>query len=274
MHKSNFIYHLINAAIFVFLEVAALNMLRNNSELQGTWISQGIQNVMSALWGSSQDVSEYFSLKSRNDMLAQENFELRMRLQQLEAMVPASGMSEENMAADGLIGNFRYIPAEIAKISNGTQHNYMIIGKGSEDGVVEGSGVITSKGAVGIIDAVSRKHSYARSFKNHEMNISARLGNEGAVGPLAWDGIRSDGAILREIPHHVEFEQGDTVYTSGYSSIFPPDIPLGTVGESKIVNGATYEIKITLFEDFGALRYVTIVENLGKDEMKELEERR
>jgi hypothetical protein len=46
------------------------------------------------------------------------------------------------------------------------------------------------------------------------------------------------------------------------------------VGESKIVNGATYEIKITLFEDFGALRYVTIVENLGKDEMKELEERR
>ena len=274
MHKSNFIYHLINAAIFVFLEVAALNMLRNNSELQGTWISQGIQNVMSALWGSSQDVSEYFSLKSRNDMLAQENFELRMRLQQLEAMMPANGMSEENMASDGLIGNFRYIPAEIAKISNGTQHNYMIIGKGSEDGVVEGSGVITSKGAVGIIDAVSRKHSYARSFKNHEMNISARLGYEGAVGPLAWDGIRSDGAILREIPHHVEFEQGDTVYTSGYSSIFPPDIPLGTVGESKIVNGATYEIRITLFEDFGALRYVTIVENLGKDEMKELEERR
>ena len=251
-----------------------MNMLRNNSELQGTWISQGIQNVMSALWGSSQDVSEYFSLKSRNDMLAQENFELRMRLQQLEAMMPANGMSEEKMASDGLIGNFRYIPAEIAKISNGTQHNYMIIGKGSEDGVVEGSGVITSKGAVGIIDAVSRKHSYARSFKNHEMNISARLGYEGAVGPLAWDGIRSDGAILREIPHHVEFEQGDTVYTSGYSSIFPPDIPLGTVGESKIVNGATYEIRITLFEDFGALRYVTIVENLGKDEMKELEERR
>ena len=67
-------------------------------------------------------------------MLAQENFELRMRLQQLEAMIPASGMSEEKVSSDGLIGNFRYIPAEIAKISNGTQHNYMIMGKGSEDG--------------------------------------------------------------------------------------------------------------------------------------------
>ena len=247
-------------------------MLKNNSELQGAWISRGAQNVMSAIWGSSQNVSEYFSLKGRNDALAQENFELRMRLQQLEEMLPEG--SAEAVPANGTIGNYRYIPAEISKISNGTQHNYMIIGKGFEDGVTEGAGVITAEGAVGIIDAVSRKYSYARSFKNHEMNISARLGNEGAVGPLAWDGIHSDGAILREIPHHVEFAMGDTVYTSGYSSIFPPDIPLGTVGESKIVNGATYEIKVTLFEDFGALRYVTIVENLDKDEMKELEERR
>ena len=272
MHKSNFIYHVINAAIFIFLEVAALNMLKNNSELQGAWISRGAQNVMSVLWGSSQNVSEYFSLKGRNDALAQENFELRMRIQQLEEMLPEGG--EAMAQSNGIIGNYRYIPAEISKISNGTQHNYMIIGKGFEDGVTEGAGVITAEGAVGIIDAVSRNYSYARSFKNHEMNISARLGNEGAVGPLAWDGIHSDGAILREIPHHVEFEKGDTVYTSGYSSIFPPDIPLGRVGESKIVNGATYEIKVTLFEDFAALRYVTIVENLGKNEMKELEERR
>ena len=247
-------------------------MLKNNSELQGAWISRGAQNVMSTIWGSSQNVSEYFSLKGRNDALAQENFELRMRLQQLEGMLPEG--SETKSPSNGVIGNYRYIPAEISKISNGTQHNYMIIGKGFEDGVTEGAGVITAEGAVGIIDAVSRKYSYARSFKNHEMNISARLGNEGAVGPLAWDGIHSDGAILKEIPHHVAFEKGDTVFTSGYSSIFPPDIPLGTVGESKIVNGATYEIKVTLFEDFGALRYVTIVENLDKNEMKELEDRR
>ena len=72
----------------------------------------------------------------------------------------------------------------------------------------------------------------------------------------------------------MEFEPGDTVFTSGFSSIFPPDIPLGTTGKSKIVNGATYEIEIELFEDFGSLRYVTIVENLGKGEIKQLEGRR
>ena len=69
------------------------------------------------------------------------------------------------------------------------------------------------------------------------------------------------------------FAPGDTVYTSGFSSIFPADIPLGTTGKSKIVNGATYEIEISLLEDFSALRYVTIVDNLGKDEIKEVEDR-
>ena len=90
---------------------------------------------------------------------------------------------------------------------------------------------------------------------------------------MGWNGKGRSKAILKEVPHHVEFHQGDTVYTSGYSSIFPPDIPLGTAGEAKIVNGATYEIDIMLFEDFGALRYVTVVENMGQDEIRNLENR-
>ncbi len=270
MRKSNLIYHLINAVIFVLLEMAALNMLKSNGTIQGMWMSRGAQKIMEFVWGGTQNLSDYFSLKEQNDALAQENHELRLRIEQMESILPEDGIMN---ISDNISGNYRFISAKISKISNNSQHNYMIIGKGSEDGVTEGSGVITGKGAVGIVDAVSRHYAYARSFKNHEMNISARLGKDGAVGPLAWDGITGDGAILKEIPHHVEFSKGDTVYTSGYSSIFPPDIPLGEVGESKIVNGATYEIKVRLFEDFGALRYVTIVENMGKEEMKELEDR-
>ena len=271
MQKSNVIYHLINAAIFIILEVAALNMLRNNGTLQNVWISKGAHAVMGTFWGGSQNVKQYFSLKKRNEALAQDNHDLRVRLAELEAIL-GDEKAGKGTPEDGVAGEFRYIPATIVKISNNTQHNYIIIGKGSEDGITKGSGVITGKGAIGVIDAVSGNYSYARSFKNHEMNISARLGKEGAVGPMSWDGHSSAGAVLKEIPHHVEFQPGDTVYTSGYSSIFPPDIPLGTVGEAKIVNGATYNIKVTLFEDYGALRYVTIVDNLGKEEIKALEE--
>ena len=104
------------------------------------------------------------------------------------------------------------------------------------------------------------------------MSVSARIGRSGSVGPMEWDGRSRNKAVLKEIPHHIEFHEGDTVYTSGYSSIFPPDIPLGLTGQTRIVNGATYEIEITLLEDFGALRHVTIVDNTGREEMNRLEE--
>ena len=268
MRKNTLITNIINAAIFIVLEVAALNMLSNNGPLQGIWFSRGAQNFMGAIWGGSQSVKDYFSLKSINDMLSQENEALKMRVTELESLASESGRDSIMKYSD----DFSFIPAEIVKISNNTQHNYIIVGKGSDDGVKEGAGVITGKGAIGVIDAVSPRFSYARSFKNHDMSISARIGREGSVGPLTWDGKSSSGAILSEIPHHMQFEVGDTVYTSGYSSIFPPDIPLGTIGKSKVVNGATYEINIRLFEDFGALRYVILVNNLGKEEMKQLEE--
>ena len=224
---------------------------------------------MGTVFGWNHDIKEYFSLRERNNQLALENFELASRLAELEDYV-ADNMRQSALPSDGIVNGYKYIPATIEKISN----NYIIIGKGSDHGVTKGSGIITRKGAIGVIDAVSEKYSFARSFKNHGMSISARLSRSGAVGPLMWDGIHSNRAVLKEIPHHMTFSPGDTVYTSGYSSIFPADIPLGVTGGSRVVNGATYEIDVTLFEDYSALRYITIVENLNKEEIKSLEGKR
>ncbi len=268
MRRSNLIYNLIIAAVFIFLETVALKIVHNNGELQDNWFSKGMHTISGTVWGSSQNIRNYFSLKERNDSLALENYRLKVQLAKLEGVLPDSLATVD----DGVANGFKYSPATIIKISNNKQHNYIIIDKGSDDGITDGSGVITSKGAIGVIDAVGKNFSYARSFKNHGMNVSARIGRNGAIGPLTWDGYSSNGALLNEIPHHVEINPGDTIYTSGYSSIFPPDIPLGTAGEAKIVNGGTYEIKVSLFEDYGVLRYVTVVENLGRDEIKSLED--
>lgn len=271
MQKQNFIPYIISAAIFIALEIAALSMLRNSGELQDIWISRIGHGVMKGLWGSSQKITNYFSLAETNDALAEENHELLLRIHQLEDALKENGI--HSGPAPRNTRRFRFTNASIIKISTNSQHNYFIIDKGKKDGIVNGSGVITPNGAVGIIDAVSDNYSYVISFQNHNMNITARIGRDGRHGPMSWDGIKSNGAILREIPHHLEIVPGDTIYTSGFSSIFPSDIPLGTIRKASIVNGATYDIKVTLFEDFGALRYVTVVENIGDKELRQLEDR-
>ena len=91
------------------------------------------------------------------------------------------------------------------------------------------------------------------------------------MGPLTWDGVTMDGAVLKEIPLQYKYSPGDTVWTSGNSMLFPPDIPLGIAGSSKVVNGAVNEIQVDLFQNFSALRYVTIVSNSGREEIMYLE---
>jgi len=247
-----------------------LNMLRKNGPLQDTWMAKGGQAVMGSVWGLGQRIGDYFSLKETNDSLAMENFRLRSRLADIKEFVDDS-IRISRLPADGISKGYRYIPATISKNSNNSQQYYIIKGKGTVDGVKKGDGIITGKGAIGVIDAVSENFSYARSFQNHGMSISARIGRNGVSGPMSWDGINSNGALLKEIPLHVKVAAGDTIFTSGFSTIFPPDIPLGITGDSRVVNGSTNEIKVSLFEDFAALRYVTVVENLAREEIKQLE---
>ena len=259
---------ILTVAVFIILEVAAVLMLSHNKQIQRLWVARISHGFMAQTWGATQSVSNYFSLKRQNDELALENDRLQKLVRGYEmAARQADPASKPVLADDG----FNYIPATIIKSSVNTQHNYLIIDKGSEDGVVRNSGVITPKGVIGIVDAVSSHYSYAISFLNTELFISARLGNSGAVGPLAWDGTSSDRAILKEIPLQFKFAPGDTVYTSGYSTIFPPDIPIGVAGDSKIINGATNEIEVDLFQNHKALKYVTIVSNARAAEIEAIE---
>lgn len=256
------------AVVFILLEVAALLMLSHNNQLQRLWIARISHGFMARTWGTTQAISDYFSLKGQNDRLALENDSLQRIVRSYELAAKEADPASRPVMMDN---GFNYIPATIIKSSSNTQHNYLIIDKGSEDGVVRNSGIITSNGVIGIVDAVSPHYSYAISFLNTELFISARLGESGAIGPLAWDGTSSDGAILKEIPLQFKFEPGDTVYTSGYSSIFPPDIPIGVAGESKIINGATNEIKVRLFQNHKALKYVTVVGNTRAEEIEAIE---
>lgn len=261
---------LLDAAIFIALEVAALTMLNNNGQLQNLWISKFAHNIMATVWGSSQQISGYFHLATENDELAQENFRLRQQLFIYQDLY--GHLTTSQYKNDGIAGNFRFVPAEIVKISKNGQHNYIILDKGSRHGIVPNSGIVTEKGVIGIIESVSENYSYAMSFTNANLSISSRIGKEGIVGPLSWDGISSRGAILKEIPLHIEVQPSDTIFTSGHSSFFPAGIPLGKVRDSKIVNGSTMELSIDLFQDFNSLRYVTIVNNIHDDELKLWEE--
>ena len=268
MRMRSWIPTLINLAVFIVLEAASVHFMSNSGELQKAWVAKTAHTVTGTFWNGARSIGEYFSLKGTNRRLASENSALLAELGRTREMLLRARV--DTMKYGSSSRGFDYLPAEVVRISRNRQHNYIIINRGFEDGVKEKSGVITSEGVVGIVEAVSAHYSFAFAFLNSDISISARLGGEqGAVGPLVWDGRHSNRAILKEIPLQYRFSPGDTVYTSGHSLMFPADIPLGTAGESRIVNGATNEIQVSLFQDFKSLRFVSIVHNKSLQEIEE-----
>ena len=263
---------LVNAAIFILMEVAALAMLHASSTLQNIWLNRASHRTMAFLWGSGEAVRSQFQLDRLNQDLQAENARLQARLRAYERL----GVSEEELdrMAARESAAYRYTPATVVKMSRNRVHNYIILNKGSEDGIRPQSGIISDLGVVGIVEAVDRHYSYGLTLMNPEMSIGTRIGRTDIVAPLSWDGHSTGRAIVRDLPPHYAIEPGDTVRTSGYSTIFPPGIPIGVTGGSHLVDGSTRRVEVQLFQDFSTVRYVTVVENLERTEIMALEAER
>ena len=93
-------------------------------------------------------------------------------------------------------------------------------------------------------------------------------------GYLKWEGGNSRFAYLKDLPRHAEFNLGDTVVTSGYSTVFPEGVMVGTVDDmSDSHDGLSYLLKIKLATDFGKVSNVRVISRNGQDEQKALESR-
>ncbi len=259
-------FRLARAAIFILLEFAALSMLKSSSSLEDIWINRASRRVQALLWSSGESLRGYFTLGKVNRELAEANAAL---MEELETYRLAD--TSRTPALTGGSGKFVFTPATIVKMSRNSSHNYIILDKGYEDGIRPHSGIVTTCGAIGIVESTGRHHSYGLTLMNSNISISSRIGKSGVTGPLVWDGTGSRYAYIKDIPTHIVCQKGDTVFTSGFSSIFPPDIPLGTVIDSEIYDGATRRAKVDLFQEFSSLRFVSVVYNTDREEIESLE---
>ena len=259
---------IISAAIFILLEIAALAILRSSSTLQDIWINRASHQVRSALWGSGENIRYYFSLSEQNEQLAMENARLNETIRQYR--LKERDAEEDANISEAADDHFTYLPATIVKMSRNTAHNYIILNKGSEDGVRPQSGIITDSGVIGIVTSVGKHYCYGLTMMNSNMSVGGRVGKSGVIAPVTWNGRSTNGAYAKDIAPHYEISPGDTVWTNGYSTIFPAGIPIGTTGGMKLIDGSTQQIEVTLFQDFSDVHFVTIVENKERREIEEL----
>lgn len=254
--------------LFLFLEGASFFFIAEDSLFQQIKISGTLMYVKGEISSFISDIRYFVSLKEVNYILLEENLELKNRVEELSAKLKLN----DTITTNGHSSNpkFSYIPAKIISNSTNKLQNFIILNKGKIHGVEKDMGVISPLGVVGIVSSVSNNFSYVISFLNISQSVSAKIAPSQSFGPMTWEGRSTNYATLSEIPYHIKFMTGDTVYTSGFSTIFPPDIPLGTAMKSTLIKGAYHKIEVKLFQDYNTLRYVNIVINNNKKELDQI----
>ncbi|MCH2043569.1 MAG: rod shape-determining protein MreC [Saprospiraceae bacterium] len=259
--------------IFLILEVIALSLYftRNTTTEKSAFLSSA-NGVVGGLFEYSNRVYSYWSLASTNKELAEENARLRMSLPgaQYKQLVTTIKVQDTTYAQQ-----FKYTAALIVNNSTNNPNNFITINRGKKHGLLASSGVVsgTGEGIVGITRKVSPHYSVVMSVLNRAIRVSAKIKRNNYFGVLTWDGKRTDQMVLESVPKHAEINKGDTIVTSGFSTMFPEGILIGTVDSTFIESGSNFHTAyINLFADVGNLQYVYVINDLMRDERKKLEE--
>jgi rod shape-determining protein MreC len=170
------------------------------------------------------------------------------------------------------VPQFRYVSAEVINNSISSTSNWITINRGTNQGVKPNMGVVSRDGLVGIVRYVSSDFAIVMSLLHRQTKISASLKRQGYFGSLVWDGSSPREMTLTDIPKHVQVKTGDTVMTSGFSSIFPKGVIIGTVSKDSIPSGSNFfSIQVQLSNDMAKTDYVRVIDNLFSAQLDTLQ---
>lgn len=262
----NFILSHRNAFLYCFLVLISLVMtVRSHSYHQSRFFNSS-KWISGSIYGAGADISSYFGLREENRRLVQENEQLRKLL--------FNASTDSISPMDSTLVSYEVMNAKLIKNSFASPRNYLTIDKGKKQGVKQDMGVITTKGVLGIVENVSNNFATVQSILNTKSNINAKIKNTNYFGSLIWNTENYTVAQLIDIPRLVPVVVGDTIVTGGMSSIFPENIPIGTIKKYDLdVSKSFYNIDVELFNDMASIKNVYLIENLNREEIKELEAR-
>jgi rod shape-determining protein MreC len=253
--------------LFLLLEAIAIAFVVQSSNFQKSKLVGLNRQVSGYLFSRVDGAREYFSLREVNNRLALQNLELRNRLDQLSSKLDSSTVASEFIEPY----HYYYVPSRVVHNSVFKQYNYITLDKGKKDGVFRDMGVISDQGLVGIVFESSNNFSTVIPVVNRDFRLSVKIKSNNYAGILQWEGGSPLFAILTEIPFHVDFLEGDTIVTSGFSSIFPEGIMVGEIESFSLEQGNFYDIRIRLFNDFQRLYHVNVIRNYRQEEQLNLE---
>ena len=249
-----------NGLVYLLLISLSILLLQRSSAYHRSLVA----NVSIFFSAQLSDLVNYFTsyskLRETNKRLLKENHIL---LDQI--------LFERKLPSDTL--TYSSIPLQVIRNSFMNSYNYITIKGGKNIGVKNEMGLVTAQGIVGVVQFTQARYTQAISILNKDLKINAKLKNSNHFGSLTWPGDDPTKMKLFDVPKTATIKVGDTIQTGGMSTIFPPNLLIGSI--SNFVDDPSksfYDIEISLFQDMTNLGTVFAINHPLSEEVQSVQQ--
>jgi rod shape-determining protein MreC len=230
-----------------------------------TWLSErflAVQNLLS----TPRDVAE---LMQRNAELESEVSSLEAQIIELQQQLTEYQILSSLLDFARAYPEYEYVGASVIGRDPSPFLQYVIINRGSDDGLRRGMPVVTQQGLVGRISRVTAAAANVQLITDPATSINVRLqpSRDRAVllGSITGD------LTLDFIPQEANVNPGDLVLTSGFGGNYPPNILIGQVTGVRSQDFDLFQSgSVQPVVDFEQLEIVLVVTNFQPIEIEPL----
>ena len=230
-------------------------------------ITGGLVSVQEWFSTRSQAIQEFLAAPRDIVTLRTRNAELEAQVSQLQTQViDLQQRVNETEILAALVDFSRANPESsykaasvIGRDPSPFQH-YVIINRGSNDGLQRGMPVVTNEGLVGRIDAVIADAARIQLITDPSSSVNIHLKNANTDALLI--GSVTGDVSLDLISQDAVINSGDLILTSGLGGGFPPDLIVGqVVNVRKLPAELFQQATVQPAVDFSRLQIVLIITN-------------
>ncbi len=270
-----FLRRYFNFLVFMVLQVLCIFLIVQYSNYHQAVFGNTANLFTGKINAQYDKVEYYFQLKRTNDSLLRANEVLYNRLA-ANYNLPDTNIRQrvDTMRMDSVIQyrKFTYLSAKVVANSLTNQSNFIVLQSANVPKMRIGMGVVgPNNGVIGVITDISNEFAVVMSLMHKDSRISGKLLKTGETGTIFWDGKYPNLVTLTGIPKSTRVAKGDSIITSGFSTIFPKGLLLGRIEEVYLETATNnFKIVVRTAANFYNLEYAYAIDNVQQETINAL----
>ena len=229
------------------------------------WLAKRYQAIQSLIT-QPEDIN---TLRQNNMQLEAENSRLQVQIVELQQQVAEAQLLSTLVDYERRHVENEYIAAAVIARDISPFMHYVIIDRGSDDGLLNGMPVITQQGLVGNIAAVTSGAARVQLINDPGSSINVILQQSGVEGVV--NGHITGEIELDMISKNATIQPGELVLTSGLGGKYPANLVIGQV---VTIRSEAYSLfqsaSVQPAVDFSQLEIVLIIMNFQPEDISPL----